>query len=107
MPIRSVSANRSFNRAAPSNIEYSVCTCRCANESPTPAPLVIARADGQPRAVASSLAPPTDKVRERHDGATRMAHLTREALQHHADRTQPGPFGGRREHAVLDVRAAL
>jgi hypothetical protein len=54
--------NRSFNRAAPSNIEYSVCTCRCTNESPTPAPLVIARADGRPRTVAASLVPPTDRI---------------------------------------------
>src|ERR1035441_10394802 len=30
------SANRSFSRAAPSSIEYSVCTCRCTNEPSWP-----------------------------------------------------------------------
>src|SRR3954453_5207486 len=35
MPIRAVSLNKSFSRAAPSSIEYSVCTCRCTNESLT------------------------------------------------------------------------
>src|SRR4051812_45199188 len=34
MPIRVVSASRSATRAAPSSMEYSVCTCRWANESP-------------------------------------------------------------------------
>ena len=33
MPIREASANRSSIRAAPSSIEYSVCTCRCTKES--------------------------------------------------------------------------
>src|ERR1043166_9013564 len=35
---RAVSLNRSARRAAPSSIEYSVCTCRCTNEPPMPAP---------------------------------------------------------------------
>jgi len=29
MPVRSHASNSSFRRAAPSSIEYSVCTCRC------------------------------------------------------------------------------
>src|SRR3954452_4003994 len=33
MPISAVLANRSSSRAAPSSMEYSVCTCRCTNES--------------------------------------------------------------------------
>src|SRR5215212_1833936 len=32
MPCRAASANRSSIRAAPSSMEYSVCTCRWANE---------------------------------------------------------------------------
>src|SRR2546429_662596 len=32
MAIRWHCANRSVNRAAPSSMEYSVCTCRCTNE---------------------------------------------------------------------------
>src|SRR5215467_2942222 len=36
MPSLLVSVNRSFSRAAPSSIEYSVWTCRCTNESPGP-----------------------------------------------------------------------
>src|SRR3954463_12537970 len=35
MPISAVLANRSSSRAAPSSMEYSVCTCRCTNESLT------------------------------------------------------------------------
>src|SRR4051794_19338554 len=35
MPISAVFANRSSSRAAPSSMEYSVCTCRCTNESLT------------------------------------------------------------------------
>ena len=31
MPSPLHAANRSLSRAAPSSIEYSVCTCRCAN----------------------------------------------------------------------------
>ena len=33
IPIRAASVNRSFSRAAPSSMEYSVCTCRCTKES--------------------------------------------------------------------------
>src|SRR6266545_3309916 len=38
MPIRPASAKRSRSRAAPSSMEYSVCTCRCTNESAMRAP---------------------------------------------------------------------
>src|SRR3954447_6200469 len=31
--MRAVSENRSLTRAAPSSMEYSVCTCRCTKES--------------------------------------------------------------------------
>ena len=31
MPIRAASVNRSDTRAAPSSMEYSLCTCRCTN----------------------------------------------------------------------------
>ncbi|GAA4353153.1 hypothetical protein GCM10023145_19310 [Angustibacter luteus] len=34
IPCRAASAIRSSIRAAPSSIEYSVCTCRWANEGP-------------------------------------------------------------------------
>ncbi len=34
MPSASHWRNMSFSRAAPSSIEYSVCTCRCANDFP-------------------------------------------------------------------------
>src|SRR4051812_27430984 len=33
MPSSAVRANMSSSRAAPSSMEYSVCTCRCTNES--------------------------------------------------------------------------
>src|SRR5215471_21113688 len=36
MPDFSHSANRSFSRAAPSSIEYSVCTCRWTKPGPDP-----------------------------------------------------------------------
>ncbi len=36
MPIAAASANRSVRRAAPSSMEYSVCACRCTNESADP-----------------------------------------------------------------------
>src|SRR3954452_8947535 len=35
MPACSHPLNKSLRRAAPSSIEYSVCTCRCTNESPS------------------------------------------------------------------------
>src|SRR5680860_1794603 len=36
IPIAAVRRKRSGNRAAPSSMEYSVCTCRCTNESLDP-----------------------------------------------------------------------
>src|ERR1022692_2388615 len=57
MPVRWHSANRSFSRAAPSSIEYSVCTCRCTTESSPPAAW-WGRARGEPGPAAGSRAGP-------------------------------------------------
>src|SRR6266487_3540669 len=43
MPIRAASANRSFTRAAPSSIEYSVWTCRWVKLSGTSPPRSVHR----------------------------------------------------------------
>src|SRR4051794_27516955 len=48
MPIRAASANRSFTRAAPSSMEYSVWTCRCTNESTTGSCCLLSRATDRP-----------------------------------------------------------
>src|SRR6478672_11692500 len=41
MFIRAASANNSVSRAAPSSIEYSVCTCRCTNCSTVSAATLV------------------------------------------------------------------
>ena len=51
MPSRLASPSSSLTRAAPSSIEYSVCTWRCTNESDTRAPLVVTDASDSSRPV--------------------------------------------------------
>src|ERR1700745_2379038 len=84
MPRALTSLNRSLNRAAPSSIEYSVCTCRWAYGR-FPSVEAVADADMNLPPPKARFAPP---VRWRNASAARLTY----------DR-QPGEDGRRRERA--------
>src|SRR4051812_26248445 len=96
MPRRWASTNRSLSRAAPSSIEYSVCTWRCTNESDTQGPL-LSRGRSGPRE------PSPDPPR----AALVTPVLFGEWLDHHSGGAHPRLAGLRLQHAVFDRGAHL
>src|SRR3954470_19235161 len=110
MPRRLASPSSSLTRAAPSSIEYSVCTWRCTNESDTPSPLyVLAPAVRRSRLRWLSCDDPGDSsrpVRQKRGGSRGSGSLG-ERLDHHRGRAEPRLLGVRLEVLVLDRRADL
>src|SRR5438067_687247 len=100
MPIRAASANRSFTRAAPSSIEYSVWTCRWVKLSGTSPPVSRHRVAQVGQVYADLMgAPGLQRDLQQVDGG--------EAFQHLPVGDRPAPrLGGHDRHALAVARVA-
>src|SRR5437764_77567 len=108
MPIRAVSLNRSSSRAAPSSIEYSVCTCRCTKESDSPVTVTAVPTSfgsgGAPRSgwPADSDSAPTHRQHAAHAPGESLDQLLRVATDRVAG-GQPAS-GGQHRHGGAPPR---